>query len=95
MASTNKAVMLALDKRPCGDMAAPPPHPPTRKVLALDEITVLQLLMSWAALAPLVWGRCLMVMVPLLERLGPMMGTFRVGGGGGAELGGSRERWNS
>ena len=37
--------------------------------------------MVWAALAPLVWGRILFVLIPLLSDLGPMLDTFGVSGG--------------
>ncbi len=36
--------------------------------------------MCWAAMGPFVLGRVLIVMIPLMDRLGPMMETFRVSG---------------
>ena len=47
---------------------------------SVPPLDFLRLTMVWAALAPLIWGRILFVLIPLFNDLGPMLDTFGVRG---------------
>lgn len=44
----------------------------------LDTYTLTCLIMTWAVAAPLLWGQTLLPLIPLMDNLGPMLGTLRV-----------------
>ncbi|GAX73240.1 hypothetical protein CEUSTIGMA_g694.t1 [Chlamydomonas eustigma] len=46
------------------------------KILILDQLITLKLTMGWAAMGPILMARVLLVMIPMLNRLGPMLDTF-------------------
>jgi len=46
-------------------------------VCSLSELAFLRLEMVWSAMSPVLWGRALIVLIPLFSDLGPMLGTFK------------------
>lgn len=47
------------------------------RVIQMNPTTLLKLTMMWASIAPIIFGRVLITLIPLIPKLGPMLQTFQ------------------